>query len=111
MTDSHEVHEDGSEELNTPMIAFVGFFGALITFAIIVVLQVFYYQTSELFTKAREARSNPPQWQARKSEQIQDLNRLDWKIEEKDGQTIESVKIPIDQAKEVVLNDLRNPQQ
>lgn len=108
MADSHHSDSQETDELNTPMIAFVGFFGALITFALIIVVQVFYYQTSELFANRRKADENPPQWQAQKAEQTQDLNRLDWKIEEKDGKKIELVKIPIDQAKTIVLNDLRS---
>ena len=89
------------DELNTPVIAVVGFLGAVLTFAIIVLLMVVYYQTSARVDYQKT--SILPFTESRNvlAEQQEKLASYGWVNEQE-----RIAHIPIDRAMQLVVADL-----
>jgi hypothetical protein len=92
-----------SDDLNTPAIALVGFISALLFFAIIILLQVMFYQI-ESRQRAEDLRQPPAELTALVQRQQAALADFRW-IEQKKG----VVAIPIERAMELTVADLSKP--
>jgi hypothetical protein len=92
------------DDVNTPVIALVGFISALVFFAIIILLEVVFYWT-ESQQRYEQAVSQPPlELATLVHNQQARLAEYRW-IDEKKG----VVAIPIDRAMEMVVADLAAP--
>ncbi len=89
------------DDLNTPLIAIVGFLGAIATFAIIVVLQVLYYQLEAAEQLRKEISPEPAELASAIADQKAKLADYRWVDQQK-----ELVGIPIDRAMQLVVDDL-----
>jgi hypothetical protein len=89
------------DELNTPLIAIVGFLGAIATFAIIVVLQVLYYQLEAAEQLRKEISPAPAELASAIADQEAKLADYRWIDQQK-----QLVGIPIDRAMRLVVDDL-----
>lgn len=89
------------DDLNTPMIAIVGFLGAIATFAIIVVLQVLYYQLEAVEQYKKEVSQAPAELSNVLADQEAKLAGYRWVDQQK-----RLVAVPIDRAMRLVVDDL-----
>jgi hypothetical protein len=90
-------------DTNTPMIALVGFIGAILTFALIVGLQVLYYATVEQEKVDKVIRVPTADSDSMIAEQQIKLTQYGWLDRQQS-----KVAIPIDRAMELVVEDLQN---
>jgi hypothetical protein len=88
-------------DLNSVKIAWVGFLGALVTFIVILAMQVLYYSTVVQETEQKVVQSPTTQSDTLLAEQAVKLTRYGWIDRQK-----QQVTIPIDRAMELVVNDL-----
>lgn len=88
-------------DLNSATIAWVGFLGALVTFVVILAMQVLYYSAVVQETEQKVVQAPTPQSDTMLAEQAVKLTRYEWIDREK-----QLVMIPIDRAMEVVVNEL-----
>jgi hypothetical protein len=88
-------------DLNTPMIALVGLLGALLTFAVIVALQVLYYSAASRQEERKVIQAPTTDSDSLMAEQEVKLTRYGWIDREK-----KQVAIPIDRAMELVVREL-----
>ena len=88
-------------DLNPVKIAWVGFLGALVTFVVILAMQVLYYSAVVQETEQKVVQSPTTQSDTMLAEQAVKLTRYEWIDREK-----QQVMIPIDRAMEVVVNEL-----
>jgi hypothetical protein len=88
-------------DLNPVKIAWVGFLGALVTFVIILALQVLYYSAANQQTEEKVIQSPTTQSDTLLAEQAVKLTRYGWIDRAK-----QQVTIPIDRAMEVVVKEL-----
>lgn len=63
-----------SSDINTSVVALIGFVGAILVFAIIVLIQVLYYHAVQEFD-ARQMQAAPQEWSTVQAEQRARLNR------------------------------------
>jgi hypothetical protein len=88
-------------DLNSVKIAWVGFLGALMTFEIILAMQVLYYSAVVHETEQKVVQAPTTDSDTLLAEQAVKLTRYGWIDREK-----QQVTIPIDRAMELVVNDL-----
>ena len=88
-------------DLNSVKIAWVGFLGALMTFEIILAMQVLYYAAVVQETEQKVVQAPTTDSDTLLAEQAVKLTRYGWIDREK-----QQVTIPIDRAMELVVNDL-----
>ena len=88
-------------DLNSAKIALVGFLGALLTFIVILAMQVLYYSAVVQETEQKVIQAPTTQSDTLLAEQAVKLTRYGWIDREK-----QQVTIPIDRAMELVVNDL-----
>ena len=88
-------------DLNSAKIAWVGFLGALVTFIVILAMQVLYYSAVVQETEQKVIQAPTTQSDTLLAEQAVKLTRYGWIDREK-----QQVTIPIDRAMELVVNDL-----
>ena len=88
-------------DLNPVKIAWVGFLGALVTFVVILAMQVLYYSAVDQETEQKVIQAPTTQSDTMLAEQAVKLTRYGWIDREK-----QQVTIPIDRAMEVVVNEL-----
>jgi hypothetical protein len=92
---------DRYNDLNPVKIAQVGFLGALVTFVLILALQVLYYSAVNQETEQKVIQSPTTDSDTLLAEQAVKLTRYGWIDREK-----QQVTIPIDRAMQVVVNEL-----
>ncbi len=92
------------DDVNTPVIALVGFISALLFFMIIVLLEVVFYWTEARERYEKDFSQPPQELAALVQNQQARLAEYRW-IDEKKG----LVAIPIDRAMEMVVADLSAP--
>jgi hypothetical protein len=90
--------EASREDLNTPLIVFIGVMAAVLTFVLIILLQVWFQQqqTAEIARKTNPGKS--AEWAQILSEQQTALNSYAWVDREKGV-----VSIPIERAMDLVV--------
>jgi hypothetical protein len=88
-------------DLNTPMIALVGLLGALVTFVVIVALQVLYYTAANSHNQRNVIQAPTTESDSLVAEQEVKLTRFGWINRDK-----KQVAIPIDRAMELVVREL-----
>ena len=88
-------------DLNTVKIAIIGFLSALITFAIILALQVLYYSAENQQLERKVFQAPTTQSDTLLAEQAVKLTRYDWIDREQ-----RRVMIPVDRAMELVVKEL-----
>jgi hypothetical protein len=88
-------------DLNSLKIAWVGFLGALVTFVVILAMQVLYHSAVVQETEQKVVQAPTTQSDTMLAEQAVKLTRYEWIDREK-----QRVMIPIDRAMEVVVNEL-----
>ena len=88
-------------DLNTLKIAVIGFLAALVTFAVILALQVLYYSAANEQMERKVIQAPTTQSDTLLAEQAVKLTRYDWIDREK-----RKVMIPIDRAMELVVKEL-----
>jgi len=88
-------------DTNTPMLALVGFVGAILIFALIVGLQVLYYSTAEKETEQKVIAAPTAESDSIITEQEIKLTQYGW-LDRKANK----VAIPIDRAMELVVAEL-----
>jgi len=88
-------------DLNTLKIAAIGFLAALVTFAVILALQVLYYSAANEQQERKVIQAPTTQSDTLLAEQAVKLTRYDWIDREK-----KKVMIPIDRAMELVAKEL-----
>jgi hypothetical protein len=91
---------DRHNDVNTPMIALVGFLGAVVTFALIVALQVLYYAAANKQDEAKIVNVPTTESDSLLAEQEIKLTRYGW-IDRQQGR----VAIPIERAMELVVRE------
>ncbi len=89
------------DDVNTPVIALVGFISALLFFAIIVLLEVVFYWAEARQRYERDVSQPPQELATLMHNQQARLAEYRW-VDEKKG----VVAIPIDRAMELVVADL-----
>ena len=88
-------------DLNALKIAVVGFLAALVTFTIILALQVLYYSAANEQMERKVIQAPTTQSDTLLAEQAVKLTRYDWIDREK-----KKVMVPIDRAMELVVKEL-----
>ncbi len=88
-------------DLNTPMIALVGFLGMLLTFIVIVALQVLYYTTANRRDDQKIVNVPTTSSNSALAEQEVKLTRYGW-INRDEKQ----VAVPIERAMQLVVDEL-----
>jgi len=88
-------------DLNSVKIAWVGVLGAVVTFEIILAMQVLYYSAVVQETEQKVVQAPTTDSDTLLAEQAVKLTRYGWIDREK-----QQVTIPIDRAMELVVNDL-----
>lgn len=89
------------DDINTGMIATVGFVSTVATFAIIVGAQVLYFQYQDFEKRRKQILAPISQSETHLSEQKELLSSLAW--EDKEAGT---VRVPIEKAMDEVLEEL-----
>ena len=89
-------------DTNTPMLALVGFVGAILVFALIVGLQVLYYATAEKEREQKVIEAPTAESDSLIAEQKIKLTQYGW-LDRKQNK----VAIPIERAMELVVADLQ----
>ncbi len=88
-------------DLNSLKIAWVGFLGALVTFVVILAMQVLYHSAVVQETEQKVVQAPTTQSDTMLAEQAVKLTRYEWIDREQ-----QRVMIPIDRAMEAVVNEL-----
>lgn len=88
-------------DVNPLKIAWVGFLGALVTFVLILALEVLYYSAVNQETEQKVIQAPTTESDTMLAEQAVKLTRYGWIDRDK-----QQVTIPIDRAMELVVNDL-----
>ena len=94
------------DDMNVPMIAFVGVLGVILTVAIIVGLQALYYNYNQVLFEKRILNEPFVESDSRLAEQEAKLNSPYRWIDQEKG----IVAVPIDRAKELVVRELEQKQ-
>jgi hypothetical protein len=89
------------DDVNTPVIALVGFISALLFFAIIILLEVMFYHIEAQQRYEKDINQPPQELTALVQREQATLAEYRW-VDEKKG----VVAIPIDRAMELVVADL-----
>ena len=89
------------EDVRTSTIALAGLIGALITFALIILLMVLYYQADARERKLKEIDEAPAEWANLKADQEGKLTSYRW-VDPKNR----LVAIPIDRAMDLVVAEV-----
>jgi hypothetical protein len=89
------------DDVNTPVIALVGFISALLFFAIIILLEVMFYRIESQQHYEKDINQPPQELTALVQREQARLAEYRW-VDEKKG----VVAVPIDRAMELVLADL-----
>lgn len=90
-----------SDDLNTSSIALVGVVGAIVVFAIIVALQVWFYNLYEVETFRKDISQSPEEIGQLLAQQQAQLHSYRWVDAKR-----KIASIPIDRAMELVVRDL-----
>ena len=94
-----------SDGLNTPVIAVVGFVSAVLTFALIVAVQVLYYQVATAETDRKVIAVRAEEADDQLAQQDAKLARYGW-VDHAQGR----VAVPVERAMELVVRDLQEQQ-
>jgi hypothetical protein len=100
MTESRD-----SDGLNTPAIAAVGFVSAVLTFALIVAVQVLYYHVSAAETDRKVIAVRAEEADDMQAQQDAKLARYGW-VDRAQGR----VAVPVERAMELVVRELQEQQ-
>jgi hypothetical protein len=100
MTESRD-----SDGLNTPVIAAVGFVSAVLTFALIVAVQVLYYHVSAAETDRKVIAVRAEEADDMQAQQDAKLARYGW-LDRAQGR----VAVPVERAMELVVRELQEQQ-
>jgi hypothetical protein len=92
----------GQDELDTSAVALVGFVGAIVLFAVIVVLVVVFYQVEAREQYAKDTSQAYGQVSRLAADQQGRLAGYGW-VDEEDG----VARIPIDRAMDLVVSELK----
>ena len=95
-----------SDGLNTPVIAVVGFVSAVLTFALIVAVQVLYYQVSAAETDRKVIAVRAEEADDMLAQQEAKLARYGWVDRAK-----RRIAVPVERAMELVVRDLQESQE
>ena len=95
-----------SDGLNTPVIAVVGFVSAVLTFALIVAVQVLFYQVSAAETDRKVIAVRADEADDMLAQQDARLARYGW-VDRAKGR----VTVPVERAMELVVRELQEQQQ
>ncbi len=93
------------DDINTPLVAVIGFISAIVVFAIIVGVQALYFGYERSVIEQQETRSPSVGAANLIAEQETRLQRQGW-INREEGR----IAISIDRAMQVVVDDLRQEQ-
>lgn len=94
-----------SDGLNTPVIAVVGFVSAIVTFALIIAVQVLYYQVSAGETDRKVIGVRAEEADDMLAQQDAKLARYGW-VDRAKG----SVTVPVERAMDLVVRELQEQQ-
>ena len=90
------------DDINTPMVAVIGLVSVILTFALIVGIQVLYHNFEQAEVQRKVVDAPSLEADNLMAEQEAQLNRYGW-IDREKGK----VAIPIDRAMEFVVNELK----
>jgi len=93
------------DDINTPLVAVIGFISAIVIFAIIVGVQALYLSYEQAVIERRESRSPSVEAANLIAEQEARLQRQGW-INREEGR----IAISIDRAMQVVVHELKQEQ-
>lgn len=97
----HEAHLPAqADDLNTPVIAVVGFVSAILTFAIVMGLQAGYHQFANALHQEKVVNVQTDQSAAVIAAQKATMNSYGW-VNKQEGK----VALPIDRAMQLVVNE------
>ena len=94
-----------SDGLNTPVIAVVGFVSVVLTFALIVAVQVLYYRMSAAETDRKVIAVRAEGADEKLAQQDAKLARYGW-VDRAKGRVV----VPVERAMELVVRDLQEQQ-
>ena len=94
-----------SDDINTPLVAVFGVISAVAVFAIIVAIQVLYFNYEQLETQRKVVDVPAAEANNLIAEQEARLNQMGW-LDRANGR----IAIPIDRAMKSVTEELRNEQ-
>ncbi len=94
--------ESHRDDLNTPMIALIGFLSAILLFVLIIAMQVVYYDIHDAAFNAKVVSQRPAELTKVVTEQQEKLNTYRW-VNEASG----TVAIPIDVAMNLIIKENR----
>ena len=93
------------DDINTPLVAVIGFTSAIVVFAVIVAVQVLYLNYERSVTEQLEMRSPTAEAANLIAEQEARLQRRGW-VSREQGR----ITISIDRAMQIVVDELRQEQ-